>query len=52
MRPVLAGLIRYESLLDGTLDLADLDTLNELLDVREENDRRLHAAAARGGPHG
>jgi len=40
MRPVLAKLIRYESLLDGTLDLADICELNEALDVQSENERR------------
>ena len=37
LRPVLAGCIRYESLIDGTLDLADVATLNDALDVRDEN---------------
>lgn len=36
MRPVLEGLCRYESLIDGTLDLADLDRMHEALDVRAE----------------
>jgi hypothetical protein len=34
-------LCRYESLLDCTLDLADIATLNEALDVQEENQRRV-----------
>jgi hypothetical protein len=34
-------LCRYESLLDCTLDLADIATLNEALDVQEENARRM-----------
>jgi hypothetical protein len=34
-------LCRYESLIDGTLDLADIAILNEALDVREENSRRM-----------
>lgn len=41
MRPVLRGLIRYESLKDGTLDLQDIALLNEALDVEAENDYRL-----------
>lgn len=41
LRPVVHHLCRYESLLDGTLDLADLATLNELLDLEHENRRRL-----------
>lgn len=40
LRPVFAGLCRYESLVDGTLTLADIALLNEALDVRDENDRR------------
>ena len=51
---MLAQLCRYESLLDGTLDLADIDTLNEVLDVREENDRRIRDATRPPGrgPYG
>lgn len=40
MRPVLEGLCRYESLLDCTLDLADIAKMNEALDVKFENERR------------
>lgn len=36
-RPVLAGLIKGESLLDGSVDLAYLSLLNEALDVQQEN---------------
>jgi hypothetical protein len=39
MRPVLKGLCRYESLKDGALDLADIDRMNEALDVHEANTR-------------
>lgn len=42
-RPVLAGCCRVESLLDGTLSLADIADLNDALDVREENERRVMA---------
>lgn len=41
MRPVLAGLCRLESLKDGTLDLADVQLMNDALDVRAENERRI-----------
>lgn len=41
MRPVLEGSIRYESLLDGTLDLEDIRLLNDALDIRAENQYRL-----------
>ncbi len=40
MRPVLEGLCKYESLLDGTLDLADIARMNEAIDVRDENANR------------
>lgn len=42
LRPVLAGLCRFESLTDGTLSLADVADLNEALDVRAENEARLN----------
>jgi len=37
LRPVVRQLCRYESLKDGTLDLADIALMNEALDVIEEN---------------
>ena len=49
MRPVLAGCCRYESLLDGTLNLVDIARMNDSLDVRDENERRVHEALARNG---
>lgn len=44
MRPVLHRLCLYESLKDGTLDLADIVLLNEALDVEAENKRRIGKA--------
>jgi len=41
MRPVDRGYCRYESLKDGTLDLCDVAILNETIDIREENERRV-----------
>lgn len=41
MRPVLAGLCKYESLSDGTLGLYDFVLMNEALDVQQENYRRM-----------
>lgn len=41
MRPVLAGMCKYESLLDGTLGLEDVAMMNDALDVQAENERRL-----------
>lgn len=47
-RPVLAGLCRYESLIDGTLGLVDLAEMNDWLDIRDENERRYQEVAHRG----
>jgi len=38
-RPLVAGMCRYESLIDGTLGLADVLRMNTVLDVVEENRR-------------
>ena len=40
MSPVLAGLCRYESLIDGSLNLMDLARMHDALTVRAENERR------------
>lgn len=45
LRPVVKGMCRYESLKDGTLSLADLALMNEVLDVQAENERRYLEAA-------
>ena len=47
MRPVLAGLCRYESLTVGAIGLADLSLMNDALDCRDEHSRRASAAARR-----
>lgn len=44
LRPVLRGCCRYESLLDGTLDLYDIALLNEAIDVEHENQLRARRA--------
>jgi hypothetical protein len=41
---VLRGLCKYESLIDFTLDLADIALLNDALDVQEENEVRYREA--------
>lgn len=41
MRPVLKGMCRYESLKNGTLDLADIALMNDALDVQADNQRLL-----------
>jgi hypothetical protein len=40
MAPVLAGLCRYESLINGALGLMDLARMHDALAVRAENERR------------
>jgi len=44
LRPVEAGMCRYESLIDGTLDLHHLAMMNEYLDVQQENRSRIEDA--------
>jgi hypothetical protein len=39
----LSGVCRYESLKDGTLDLADVALMNEALDCRSINRQRAEA---------
>jgi hypothetical protein len=38
MAPVRAQMIRYESLKDGTLDLADIALLNDAILVQNDNE--------------
>jgi hypothetical protein len=47
MRPVLRGIYKMESLLDGTLDLEHVALAHHALDVEAENERRWHAAMER-----
>ena len=42
--PVLEGLCRYESLKDGSLDIADIALMNDALLVRAENKARMRKA--------
>lgn len=44
LRPVLAGALHYESLIDGTVDLLDVTRINEALDIQQENQNRLTRA--------
>jgi hypothetical protein len=44
-RPVKYGMCKYESLIDGTLDLVDIAIMNEVLDVYQENERRAYESA-------
>ena len=49
LRPVMAGMCGYESLKDGTLDLADVALMNDALAVRDENEHRYSNARMREG---
>lgn len=42
MRPIDHGYCKYESLIDGTLDLFDLARMNDAITVRQENMHRLN----------
>jgi len=44
----LEGLCSYEAIATNKLDLADVATMNELLNVRAENDRRIREYHERG----
>lgn len=39
-RPVMRGMIKAESLLDGSVDLAFIDLLNEAIEIEAENTYR------------
>ena len=40
----MAGMCRYESLIDGSLGMVDIARMNDALDVRDENQRRYQKA--------
>lgn len=44
IKPAVEGLCKYESLKDGTLDLADVARMNDAIDVRNENQERYRKA--------
>lgn len=43
-RPVIRKLCRYESIINGDLGLEDVATMNELIDIDDENRLRLMKA--------
>ncbi len=43
-RPVLAGALKAESLVNGEVDLEFILELNDALDVQSENEQRAHDA--------
>ena len=44
-RPMMRGLCRYESLVDGTMHIEDVATMNAVLDAADENQHRAVKAA-------
>jgi len=42
LRPVLAGMCRFESLVDGTLSLENIACMNDALNVQQENQSRVN----------
>lgn len=44
MRPVIEGMCSYESLMNCSLDLADIARMNDALDVKDENEKRYRKA--------
>lgn len=44
MRPVLEGMLRYESLKDGSVDLEDVARCNAALDVKYTNEEKYRKA--------
>ncbi|MDT6962908.1 hypothetical protein QTN24_15515 [Cupriavidus sp. SZY C1] len=54
MAPVLEGLCKYESLVDGTLGLEDIALMNDALAVRADNQaaaRRILEQQSNGPKH-
>ena len=47
MGPVEAGMCKFESLIDGTLDLSHVDLMNDTLRAKSENEARAHDAFRR-----
>ena len=47
MRPIIKGMCKYESLKDGTLDLADIALMNDALDVVADNEYLVDEASER-----
>lgn len=45
LRPCVEGMCLYESLIDGTLSLKDVARMNDVLDVKYENQARQRKAS-------
>ena len=48
MRPVLRGMCKYESLVDGTIGLDDIVRMNEAIECDDENRYRASEATKHG----
>ena len=48
MAPVIAGMCKYESLVDGTLGLEDVALMNDALAVRADNEMIFKELTRRG----
>jgi hypothetical protein len=48
LNPVIAGMCKYESLLDGTIGLADIARMNDALACKADNEK----IATRGNGNG
>lgn len=51
LRPVLKGMCRYESIVDGSLSITDFAIMNHALDVMEENERLVMKESYGGRNH-
>ena len=49
LAPVTAGMCKYESLIDGKLDLLDIAIMNDALRAKNENEHRAQQAAKTQG---
>lgn len=47
LRPVIKGMCKYESIIDGTVDLADIALMNDALDVVADNEYLIEEARER-----
>jgi hypothetical protein len=52
LAPVIHGLCKYESLLDGTLNLVDIARMNEAITVSNENQHRMVETMRRDASNG
>lgn len=47
LAPVVAGMIPYTALTDGSIDICDLYDMIDALSVKAENENRIHLAIAK-----